>query len=100
MRQPNQRHRDPSNTPKPLMPGTRGGVDSATTQLTAEVVAVNGRGNDSSMDSMGSSNHREKQSPRGLDGDTRLGQAANPNRAEMPGNSRRKSYDIVVSDST
>lgn len=64
-------------------------------------VVVNGRGNDSSGDSVGSSSHsghRGRHSPHGLEVETkasRLGQAANPNRAEMPSttSNRRPSYD-------
>ena len=66
-------------------------------------VVVNGRGNDSSGDSVGSSSHsghRGRHSPHGLEVETkasRLGQAANPNRAEMPSttSNRRPSYDPV-----
>ena len=51
------------------------------------------------MDSVGS-NQRGRQSPHGLDGDNRLGQASNPNRAEMPSTGRRKSYDPVSEGSS
>ena len=46
------------------------------------------------MDSVGSNQHG-RQSPHGLDGDNRLGQACNPNRAEMPSTGMKKSYDPV-----
>lgn len=100
MRQPNsQRHREHGYPPKATTPGSRGGGvisggGGSVTQPDAEVV-INGRGNDSSVDSVGSSGHRGRQSPQGLETENRLGQAANPNRAEMPNTGRRKSYDPV-----
>lgn len=96
MRQPGQRHREHGYQPA-TKTGTRGGGGGGQEQ---EAVVVNGRGNDSSGDSVGSSGHRGRQSPHGFELETkttRLGQAANPNRAEMPTGSRRPSYDPVGS---
>ena len=62
-------------------------------------IVINGRGNDSSVDSVGSNQHG-RQSPHGLDGDNRLGQACNPNRAEMPSTGMKKSYDPVSEGSS
>lgn len=98
MRQPNsQRHRDRDHGYQPN--GGSGASGPATGNSHDAEVVVNGRGNDSSGDSVGSSGHRGqgRLSPHGLELETkasRLGQAANPNRAEMPGgSSRRPSYD-------
>ena len=97
MHQPSsQRHREHGYLPKSGGSGTRGG-GSHSQQEPPEIV-TNGRGNDSSGDSMGSSGQRGRQSPHGLELETkasRLGQAANPNRAEMPAAGRRTSYDLV-----
>lgn len=103
MRQPNsQRHRDRDHGYQPkgsVGVGGGGGGGATGNSHEAEVVVVNGRGNDSSGDSVGSSGHRGRLSPHGLELESkalRLGQAANPNRAEMPGGpSRRPSYDPV-----
>ena len=86
-----QRHREHGYLPK-TSSGSRG--SSSHSQDPSDVV-VNGRGNDSSGDSVGS---RGRRSPHGLEVETktsRLGQASNPNRAEMPSTSRRPSYDPV-----
>ncbi len=102
MRQPNsQRHsrdREHGYLPKSGGSSARGG-GSHSQQDPPELIVTNGRGNDSSGDSVGSSGHRGRQSPHGLEMETkasRLGQAANPNRAEMPGSGRRTSYDPNV----
>lgn len=96
MRQPNsQRHREHGFLPKSGGSGARGGSHS---QQDPPEIVTNGRSNDSSGDSVGSSGHRGRQSPHGLEMETkasRLGQAANPNRAEMPSTGRRTSYDPV-----
>ena len=91
-----QKHREHGYLPK--SGSSRGGSHS---QQEPEVV-VNGRGNDSSGDSVGSSGHRGRLSPHGLEVETKasqLGQAANPNRADIPSTSgaRRPSYDPAVS---
>lgn len=98
MRQPNsQRHRDHGYLPKSS--GSRAGEGTSHAQHEPDIT-INGRANDSSGDSVGSSGHRGRQSPHGLELETkasRLGQASNPNRAEMPstGGNRRPSYDPV-----
>ena len=100
MRQPNsQRHREHGYLPKSGGSGARGGGSSGGSHSQQEPpeIVTNGRGNDSSGDSVGSSGHRGRQSPHGLELETkasRLGQAANPNRAEMP-STRRTTYDPV-----
>lgn len=101
MRQPtSQRHRDHGYLPKSSRASSGGGGGASHSQQEPEIV-INGRGNDSSGDSVGSSGHRGRLSPHGLEVETkasRLGQAANPNRAEMPSTSsggRRTSYDPV-----
>ena len=92
MRQPSsQRHREHGYLPKT---NTRSGGGAGSKHPEQEVV-VNGRGNDSSGDSVGSMGHRGRQSPHSLEMEMKaphMGQAANPNRAEMP---RRTSFDPV-----
>ena len=105
MRQPGQRHREHGYLPKSSSRGSSGtGSSSAASNSHSQdqpEITVNGRGNDSSGDSVGSSGHKGRLSPHGLEVETkqsRLGQAANPNRAEMPstaGGGRRTSYDPV-----
>ncbi len=81
--------------------GAGAGAGGGSNQQEPEVVInVNGRTNDSSGDSVGSSGHRGRLSPHGLELETkasRLGQAANPNRAEMPNTGRRTSSFEPVS---
>ena len=106
MRQPNSqrdRHREHGYLPKSSGGGGGGGGGGSSSrgshsQQEPPEIVTNGRGNDSSGDSVGSSGHRGRQSPHGLEMETkasRLGQAANPNRAEMPTTGRRTSFDPV-----
>ncbi len=101
MRQPSsQKHREHGYPPKAVTPGSRPGGGATTPTSTAggsitqpePDIVVNGRGNDSSADSVGS-NQRGRVSPHAMTEAERQSMAANPNRAEMPG--RRKSYDPV-----
>ena len=104
MRQPGSRHnreREHSHTSKSGSRGTSSssgsGGGGSTSQQEPPDVIVNGRANDSS-DSTGSTGHRGRQSPHGLELENKgahLGQASNPNRAEMPNTGRRKSYEAV-----
>lgn len=100
MRQPSsQRHREHGYLPKSSGGGGTRGASSGGSHSQQEPpeIVTNGRGNDSSGDSVGSSGHRGRQSPHGLELETkasRLGQASNPNRAEMP-SARRPTFDAV-----
>lgn len=86
----NRRYGEYGYLPKTAVGATRSGGGSS--GAPNPDIVINGRGNESS-DSVGSSGQRT-----GLESNTsssRLGNAANPNRAEMPDTGRRKSYDPV-----
>ncbi len=68
---------------------TRPGASSA---IASPDIVVNGHGNDSSADSMGSASRH-----RGVPDNSRLGTAANPNRSDVPDLGRRKSHDQTTS---
>lgn len=95
MRQPSStgRRYDYGYLPKTAGSGSRGsGASSATPNAVNPEIVVNGHGNDSSIDSVGSAIHHRS----GVQSEnTRLGNAANPNRSDMPDTGRRKSFDPV-----
>ncbi|XP_064403179.1 MAP/microtubule affinity-regulating kinase 3-like isoform X2 [Halichondria panicea] len=71
---------------------SRPGASSA---MASPGIVVNGHGNDSSVDSMGSASRH-----RGVPDNSRLGTAANPNRSDVPDLGRRKSHEQATSLST
>lgn len=96
MRQPSstgRRYNEYGYLPKTAGSATRGGGASSTVPNAVNPdIVVNGHGNDSSVDSMGSGNrHRSSAQTE----NSRLGNAANPNRSDMPDTGRRKSFDPV-----
>ncbi len=90
MRQPSSGRRaynDYGYVPKTAAPSSRTGSTSATPDI-----VVNGHSNDNSVDPVGPATRH-----RGVSENTRLGQAANPNRSDMPAIDRRKSHDQAAS---
>ena len=98
MRQPSstgRRYNDYGYLPKTAGSATRGGGASSTVPNAVNPsVVVNGHGNDGSIDSMGSGN-RHRSGVQSQTESERLGNAANPNRSDMPDTGRRKSFDPV-----